>query len=128
MDDSGKSHLVLSVKDLKSIVHVDMPCFVKSSSSVLKMMGGADMISSTVGKDSNQIQLRFPSGNPCSPNQIGSKIENNGFLVKIRRKKNTGAGEVCVKVIGVIKKSYVFNSPSDYQVLFNNFVALYKVV
>ena len=120
MDASERTRLVISVKDLKSLIHVDMPCFVNSSSSVVQMLGGEALLNNALEKDSNNIQLRFPSENMCGSNQIGNKIENNGFLVKIRRRKSSSASnhDVSVTVVGCVKKSYVFNNPSDYQVHF----------
>lgn len=118
MQDSNTSRIVLSVSELKRLVHVDMPCFVKSSASAINMLGGEDFVCNSLDKDVSNIQLRFPGDNVCSSNQIGSNIESNGFLVKIRRRKNPSRSgqDVSTSVLGVVKKSYVFNNPSDYQV------------
>jgi hypothetical protein len=108
------------VGDLKEIVSVELPCFVKSSKTALEMLGGDAALQSAFDSNtsSSSLQLRFPTKDQTRHNVQGGPIGRQGILIKIRRKK-TDPTNMSVEVLGCVNKSFVFNNPSDYQVCFS---------
>mmetsp|Transcript_21177 Transcript_21177/g.35524 ORF Transcript_21177/g.35524 Transcript_21177/m.35524 type:complete len:189 (-) Transcript_21177:637-1203(-) len=100
------------------LTRVEMPCFVNSTNQALAMMGGEDNVHDIIrGHSGTNLQLRFPSNsNPSRGNLFAVSRPKSGILLKLKRRKGSGA-DASVSVVGIVPQSYQFSNPADYQFL-----------
>jgi hypothetical protein len=129
-DENLEVNSVLS-PDFRSYLMVELPCFVRTITSAVSMMGlPSQNIANPTGDNGSSIsslvcnskilQYRFP--NPTDPYRHelttdplhqGPRIKN-GLLIRLRRNKKTGA--VTNEVVGGISGAFVFDQPADFHV------------
>ncbi len=135
MNVGGNSETSVYLKDLKSFIAVELPCFVGSSSKAFSMLGGEDQVTASLQRGDDAIlSLRY--SNEHSPFCNGLKgtttQKRNGLLIKITRKKQSSskAGSsqsstvTNVEVLGLVEKMWSFSEPADYQVASNMSIPL----
>jgi hypothetical protein len=107
----------INVGDLKELISVELPCFVKSSKTAIEMLGGDAALQSAFDNNTSScsLQFRFPTKDQTRHNIQGCPIGRQGVLIKIRRKK-TDPDNMSVEVLGCVNKTFLFNNPADYQV------------
>ncbi len=112
-------NVTFTVGELKRLIGVEIPCFVKSTETSMNMLGGRETLQGVFESDAKSMQLRFPSKDQTRANILGHQVAKNGFLLKIRRKKISGSEEFQteVEILGNVDKAYVFGFPADYQFL-----------
>mmetsp|Transcript_12682 Transcript_12682/g.19107 ORF Transcript_12682/g.19107 Transcript_12682/m.19107 type:complete len:596 (+) Transcript_12682:96-1883(+) len=111
----------IEVKDLSSlpnIMAVEMPCLVQSPEATAEMLGGYEAISRAVDSQLPHMVASLPSS--VHPHQIrGRVVGANGILLRVRRKKKSGAGNVPesfgATVIGRVQSCCKFDTPCDYK-------------
>ncbi len=128
MNINGNSETSVYLKDLKSLIGVELPCFVGSSSKAFSMLGGEDQVTASLQRGDDAIlSLRY--SNEHSPFCNGLKgtttQKRNGLLIKIIRKKKSSSKSgssttvTNVEVLGLVEKMWSFSEPADYQVTTN---------
>jgi hypothetical protein len=110
--------LQFSADNLPTFHSVELPCFFQNAKQGLECIGGIETAQELVNPNSS-FCFRFPGENPTRSHLQGTVKQNPTLLLKIVRRRNKKTGQVISEeatVVGVIKKTVVFDNPADYQV------------
>lgn len=108
-----------SFQNLPNFHIVELPCLIRNEETALDCIGGVSSANEFLNHDTSML-FRFPGDNPLRSTLEGSVLTNAKVLFRLKRRKNKKTGQIIsqsTEVLGVIRKTVVFNNPADYQFL-----------
>lgn len=107
---------------------IELPCYIKSNSTGVAMLGGDNALHQHVHKQAQRIPLMLSAPgserDPLRPPIVGQLRPCQGIVIKlIRRVIKDANGSVLssrlvgAAAVGKLDRSYQFTAPADFQVL-----------
>jgi hypothetical protein len=112
-------------EELDPILSIELPVLTRNTDSAYKILGGEDLVKSSLRSDAHILSAKFSNSNTLKNFIYADKEICNGAVIKIRRKKRhlidvnkDHDDNFSVEVLGRSIKSYRFQQPADYMVIF----------
>jgi hypothetical protein len=102
------------MNNLPFITMIELPFMTENNEKALSMLGGEKAIKSTIINDGT-LHTSLQEGYSIPIHSTTQKSQ--GILIRLKRRKNDTEQVPDVEVIGLVKKSYVFNNPATYNVM-----------
>lgn len=104
--------------EIPQLTAVEFPAYAKNPESLLKLIGGGDVLINCI-KNTSPVALYMRESDLFSRPIYGHIIPTSNLAIKIIKQKNTRTGETRIKyeIIGKIIRTVRFRSLADYQVL-----------
>jgi hypothetical protein len=100
----------------RQLLAVEHPCHVRDAERAVGMLGGVRAIAKASRDGTAFLECHMRPHDSLSHPLFGELVRTPGVLLKVRRKRDGGAGAaLSTEVVGVVKHSYRFAGLADFQ-------------